>query len=227
MSTAETYSLESNVDTYADTDDYRSLSRSAVFGMVLGVLGLLSLIFAGLILLPVAGLFFAISAWYGILKYPTELSGKPLALAALALNLGLAIVAPIRHAYIYATEVPDGFERISFSMLKSPMGAPDAPTLDALNLDGKKIFLKGYIHPTSISSTNAKNFVLVPDWGTCCFGGQPPLTHMVQVNLGGDMSVKMSQRKLKLAGTFKVDKELKPISGLEGVYYQLQADYLK
>ncbi len=93
------------------------------------------------------------------------------------------------------------------------MGAPDAPTKEALSLDGKKIFLKGYVHPTSVTSTSAKNFVLVPDWATCCFGGQPPLTHMVEVNLKGDMSVRASQRKIKLAGTLKVDKNLKPISG--------------
>ncbi len=83
-----------------------------------------------------------VSGWLGIQKYPTELSGKPVALIGLALNLLLSTIAPARHAYIYATEVPEGFERISFATLKSPMGAPDAPTKEALSLDGKKIFLK-------------------------------------------------------------------------------------
>jgi hypothetical protein len=34
-------------------------------------------------------------------------------------------------------------------------------------------------------------------------------------------------RKRKFAGTLRVDPRLKPVSGVNGVYYQLQADYLR
>jgi hypothetical protein len=63
--------------------------------------------------------------------------------------------------------------------------------------------------------------------GTCCFGGQPKLTDMIQVTLADPLRIKYSYQRRKLAGVLKVDRRLKPISGLKGVYYQLEADYVK
>jgi hypothetical protein len=78
-----------------------------------------------------------------------------------------------------------------------------------------------------MSSYEAKKFVIVPDLGTCCFGGQPPLTHMIEVTLTGDQYAHKDFRKKRLAGTFSVNPYLKPVDGLQGVYYQLRADILK
>ncbi len=66
--------------------------------------------------------------------------------------------------------------------------------------------------------------MLVPDLGTCCFGGQPNVDDMVEVTLGGDDFAKYKMRQVKLAGTLMVDQHLKPIEGLEGVLFQLKAD---
>jgi len=212
----------------SSSDDlvYQSFSRGAVASTVLGVLGLLSFFFVGLLLLPVVGLLLGIGALLSIRRYPDELLGKPLALAGIALGGLTLCTAPAYHAYIYATEVPPGYERIAFSKLISPTGAPDQPPTEALALDGQQIFVKGYIHPTSMDSPKAKKFVLVPDLGTCCFGGQPPLTHMIEVTLTGDNFATRNMRKQKLAGTLRVNRALKPIDGLEGVYYTLKADYI-
>ncbi|MGN6544550.1 MAG: DUF3299 domain-containing protein [Aureliella sp.] len=206
---------------------YQSVSRSAVASMVLGALGLLSFVFVGLLLLPIAGLLLGISALLAIRKYPGELLGKPVAWMGVALSGFTLCGAPAYHAYVYATEVPPGYQRIAFGSLISPTGAPDLPPAQALELDGQDVFIKGYIHPTSMDSPRAKKFVLVPDLGTCCFGGQPPLTHMIEVTLTGDSYATKSLRKLKLAGTLHVNRALKPIDGLEGVYYTLKADYIR
>ena len=120
---------------------------------------------------------------------------------------------PVMNAWLFAT-------------LTSPKNAPDQPPAEALKFDGKKIFVKGYIHPTSMDAPRAKKFVLVPDLGTCCFGGQPPLTHMIEVTLSGDDFAKKSMRTQKLSGTLRVNRQLKPIEGLQGVYYTLQADQI-
>ena len=61
--------------------------------------------------------------------------------------------------------------------------------------------------------------------GTCCFGGQPKLTDMIEVTLDEPLRIEYSMRKRKLAGIFKVDTQLKAIDGLGGVYYQLQANH--
>ena len=62
--------------------------------------------------------------------------------------------------------------------------------------------------------------------GTCCFGGNPALTDMIEVTLQPPKHIDFSWRKRKLGGILHVDTKLKPVSGLNGVYYRLDAEYL-
>lgn len=206
---------------------YRTVSRAAVFSLILGLAGIASLLSPWMIVIPISGLICGAVALANIKRYPLELSGAGLAKTGLAVSAMLGIVAPAYHTYVYFTEVPDGYERVSFWILSTKSYEPDYPTKDALDLNGKPIFIKGYIHPTSISSSKAKKFILIPDLGTCCFGGQPRLTDMIEVTLTGDQTVKPSLRQIKLAGVLKVDTSLKPVKELQGVFYQLKADYLQ
>ncbi len=212
-----------------DSDEftYKSLSRAAMLCIVFGLFGLLAWISPLLLFLPAVGLLFGVVALANIKKYPNELIGKPFALVGMFFCVSILIASPIRHIYIYYTEVPEGFERVSFGSLKSRMGEPDFPTEEAIALNGKKVFLKGYIHPTSISSNSTKTFVLVPDWGTCCFGTQPPLTHMIQVRLVNDGYAYKSVRQHSVAGTLEVHPYVKPVEGLEGVFYEFEAEHFQ
>jgi hypothetical protein len=221
--------VSSTIKSSEVTEDigYKSVSRGAVFAFILALCSPLSFYTPAVLFLPLAGVFFAVSALVSFRRYPDELTGRPLAYAGFALAGITLIAAPIQHAYIYATEVPEGYERISFGDLKSPLGSPDRPTKAALALDGKKVFLRGYVHLASCSSSSVKNFILVPDLATCCFGKQPPLTHMIEVNLGGDLLIEPSMRKLRLAGTLYVDSQLKQLSSVQGVYYQMRVDHLR
>jgi len=214
-------------DAYSDEYGYTSLSRAAVLSLVFGILGLLSWYSPLLLFLSTLGAIFALFAFANLRKYPSELSGKNLARLGALLSLTMLVASSLKHTYVYYTELPEGYERISFAALKSPVGAPDVPPQTALELDGKKVFLKGYIHPTSLSSNAAKTFVLVPDWATCCFGQQPPLTHMIEVKLTGDEFASKSLKRHSLAGTLSVRPNMKPVDGLQGVYYELEADHFK
>jgi hypothetical protein len=230
MSTASTSQIEPterSEEFYSDEYSYKSLSRAAVLSLVFGILGLLSWYSPLLLFLSLLGAIFALIAFANFRKYPNEISGKVLAQIGLLISSVMLVSSPLKHAYVYYTELPDGYERISFAALKSPIGAPDVPPQTAIDLDGKKVFLKGYIHPTSLSSNAAKTFVLVPDWATCCFGQQPPLTHMIEVKLTGDEFASKSLRKHSLAGTLLVRPYKKPVDGLDGVYYELEADHFK
>lgn len=210
-----------------DGDVYRSVSRAAVVSVILSVFGLLSFTSYLLLGFSILGLIVAIVSFSGFRKYPDELLGKPFAYAG-ALLAGFALIAaPAWHLYVYATEVPEGYTRVEFATLKSGKNEPDMPGEEALQLDGEQVFIKGYIHPTSMDTMMAKRFVLVPDLGTCCFGGQPPLTHMIEVTLSGDQYATKSYRQQRLAGELNVNPNLKPVNGLTGVYYQLRADVLK
>lgn len=206
---------------------YRTVSRAAVFSLILGLAGFASLLSPWMIVIPICGLICGVVALANIKRYPLELSGSGLAKLGLAISAVLGVTSPSYHTYVYFTEVPDGYERVSFWVLSTKSYEPDYPSKDALSLNGKSVFIKGYIHPTSVSSSKANKFILIPDLGTCCFGGQPRLTDMIEVTLPNNQSVKPSLRQIKLAGVLKVDTNIKPVKELQGVFYQLKADYLK
>ena len=136
-------SFEGHEDDYG----YRSVSRAAVLCSVFALMGLLSWYSPLLLVLPAVALFFGLIAFGNLKRYPTELSGRPVAVAGFLMALLTLAICPVKHAYIYYTELPEGYERISFAALKSPVGAPDIPPMSAMELDGKMVFVKGYIHP--------------------------------------------------------------------------------
>jgi hypothetical protein len=206
---------------------YRALSRAAVASVVMGLLGLSALTAAPLILLPALGLVLGVWGSRAIRRYPNEYSGRSLAIAGIVGNLLLLLGSSALHAAIYVTEVPEGAMRISFADLQPSKRTPELPVPpEALDLDGKRIFVKGYVYPDG-QQYNIRRFILVPDMGTCCFGGQPKLTDMIEVTLRDPHRTIYSRTKRKLAGVLRVDSNLKPVSGLNGVYYQLDADYVR
>ncbi len=214
------------------TDDfpYRALSRGAIASMILAVLAVIGLVpgFQVFLVLAVFGIAAAIMGLRITRLYPREYSGRMLAKVALTANLLLLLGGVGEHAYIYATEVPEGYQRVHFYSLQQPATAIHTePTEAALALNKQKIFLKGYIHP-SAGSGQLNRFVLVPDLGTCCFGGQPKSTDMVEVTLTGGHTVRASLLKVKLAGDFFVTPHGAQSKDFENpVYYRLRADYAK
>lgn len=210
---------------HEEDEVYRAVSRAAVSSMVLGILGLLAFWFVPLLVFPVAASSLALLSFSQFRRYPEELTGRPLAKLGLALGVMTVVGATALHVYTYLTEVPEGYSRVSFSQLMSPDPEVDVPPPSALELDGKSVFLKGYILPSTQASGLTKRFVLVPDLATCCFGSmQPKLTHMVEVSLSGEQTARFRFRPVRLAGTLKVQEQIKPLDDLGGVYYQLAAD---
>ena len=70
---------------------------------------------------------------------------------------------------------------MSLTKYNAPLVGPKKYT-SYKELDGKKVFIKGYMYPSS-QMTGIREFVLCRDNGTCCFGGQPRLTDMIRVKL--------------------------------------------
>lgn len=185
---------------------YRALSRSAITALVLFVISLLGLIppFEPVLALAFLGVVFALLAVRSIRRYPDEFSGLGMAKFSLIANLLVLTGGIGMHTYVYLTEVPPGHVRVQFYKLKFE-AEPDRPTEDAIALDGKDIFIKGYIHPSS-GGGMLRQFVLVGDLGTCCFGGQPKSSEMVEVTLTGGQTVKGGMTRRKLAGKFTLNK---------------------
>jgi hypothetical protein len=206
---------------------YRAISKAAITSLILGVISSLGLAFPPFLILAALGLLLGIIALKNVYRYPEELSGKVPAFLGTLLSGLLVVGGTSLHCVIYVTEVPEGYLRISFADLQPSDERPDLPVPPAaLELDGEQVFVKGYLYPDG-QQRNIKRFVLVPDMGTCCFGGQPALTDMIEVTLEDPLRAVFARRKRKLGGILKVDTSLKPVNGLTGVYYQMTADYLK
>jgi len=210
-----------------DFEPYRSVSKAAVISVLLGAMGVLGLMFPVMLALPMMGAIFGLLSIHTLRQYPNEVTGWIPAVLGSFLGLALSFGGVGLHTYIYLTEVPDGFERITFYELQPQLRSQRIPP-EATQLDKQKIFIKGYMHPSGTQGMGeVEKFVLVPDMGTCCFGGQPKLTDMIEVTLQGGLKTRYSRTKKKLAGVFSVDSKLKPVSGLDGVYYQLDASYVR
>ena len=210
----------------AEYELYRSLSKAAVVSLILALLSITVVLFPPLLILPLAGMLMGFTALANIRRFPKELTGEGLAKAGIAMSAMFFFMGGAGHTYVYLTEVPDGYQRVTWPVLQPTKERPDLPVSpEALELDGKQVFIKGYVHPAVEGMGPIRKFVLVPDMGTCCFGGQPKLTDMIEVTLMND-TIRYNTQRQKLGGSLNVDTRKKPVSGLDGVYYTLQADYL-
>ena len=208
-------------------DEYRVLSVLAVASVLIAIISLPALFFVKLCFLPVTGLVLGFKAIREISARPGELTGLGLARAGLFLSAAIFLGSIAIATTIYLTEVPEGYERISFIDMQPDDAHPELPVPPyAIERNGQKVFVKGYVYPDDTKS-ELHRFVLVPDMGTCCFGGQPALTDMIEVTLKDPLRLKYSLKRRRLGGILKVDTRKKPVSGLGGVYYQLDADYVK
>jgi hypothetical protein len=221
---------------------YRAISRAAVISAVLAAISLplvvlavvsmrfqvgdaVPLGFLGAFLGAIAFIMGVVAA-RTIRRYPTEYTGGRLAKAGMIGGLFLAIIGSSSASFTYSTEVPDGYSRVGFWELQPDPDEPELPFAPkAIQLTGTPIFIKGYMHPGVASMGKVNHFILVPDMGTCCFGGQPKPTDMIEVFIpDGKERVAYSPRRVKLAGTFLLaDRPIKSL-GLNNVWYHMEAD---
>src|SRR5580704_7338987 len=128
--------------------EYRALSAVAVASLVAGVLSLAAPLSWLCLGFPIAGLILGTLAWRQISARPDELAGLSLAKAGVGLSALFFLVGPGWLLLQQATEVPAGYERVSYEQLQpspSALGVPIPP--EAYALEGKKVFIKGYVYP--------------------------------------------------------------------------------
>jgi hypothetical protein len=209
-------------------DHYRALSTAAVAGLIVGLLSVFALLDWTLIAIPAVGLLLSALAWAKVRRNRSELTGEKVAQAGFGLSLLFLIAAPAWLTYDFVTELPPGYERISYAELQ-----PDERTAgqlvppSALALEGKKVFIKGFVFPGR-QKDGIKEFLLVRDQGECCFGGNPKITDRIQVSLENPLLLTYEPRLHKVGGTFHVEVSPKTIDGAKGgIYYHLRADHLQ
>ncbi|MBX3411145.1 MAG: DUF3299 domain-containing protein [Pirellulales bacterium] len=216
-----------NTEFVADDEyvgEYRALSALAVTSVVLGVCSAAAVLDWSLALFPLAGIVFGIWALVRIRRNSETLTGAKIAKIGLALSILGWAGGWSWLTYDYLTEVPPGYERISYADLQADATGTPVPAA-AKALDGKRVFIKGYVYPGA-QTQGIQRFVLVRDNGTCCFGGaMPKLNDMVDVKLSDPLRIVYATGVFRVAGTFRVQSTSAP--GLGEVLYQLDADYVK
>lgn len=213
------------------TEIYRSVSRLAVASLVVALFSQLAWIFPALALIGAAAVVMGWIARKKIRRFSNELTGSMMANFGLLFGLIAFIGGPSMHWYILAMEVPEGYLPISFHELRpneveksQKMPVP----LAAKEYDGKTIFVRGYVHPGVASLDDIKQFVLVPDMKTCCFGGQPKLTDMIEITVVKGQGVEYSYRRRGIGGVFRLrPRATKGPGGINSGYYVLDADHVQ
>ena len=212
-----------------ETQQYRSISKAAVVCVVFALMSVLAFMFEALVLLPLLSICFGLFALSQIKKYPEELTGKTATQIGVAVSSIVLVSAVVMYAYIYATEVPDGYQRISFYTLE-PNKRTKLPVSEAaLEFDGEKVFLKGYVRP-GMKKNRLKKFIMVGDFGSCCFGGNPKITDVVAVRLiNDDDYVNYGYRLRRIGGEFTLHRRPKSVreKDLPSIIYEIEADYVK
>ena len=213
---------------------YRALSKNAVLSVMFGLLASAGLLFINLGVFGLCGLMFGVLALRSLRRFPDELTGQVVARLGIGISLAMLVSTASLHTWVYLTEVPDGYQRISFYDLRPRHRKMELVSPEATSLNGKNVFIKGYMHPGVKDQGRIRQFVLVPDMKTCCFGGQPDLLDMMEVTLPTTSTVQYSMSKLKLAGEFvlnedvlKSNRQKQVVGQLQGGLFELRVDQVR
>lgn len=199
---------------------YRPICPSAVISMVLAVLGLVAFLTILGLVLPFLGLILGVVALLQVRGAKGEMGGRFLATSGLVLSCLVLTGGTAYHSYVFATEVPEGYERKSFNRDISKKGFVQRNGVTEISpavkqLDGQKIFVKGYMYPLA-QTEGLPAFILVKDSEKCCFGGNPDQTDMIVIYMQEGLVVDYVPGLVAVAGVFKsgapqVLGELQPV----------------
>jgi hypothetical protein len=206
---------------------YRPIPVLVPISLAFIFLSLVAAMLVELLVVPAMGAVLAFLAVRQIRASRGNLSGGRLALASAVIQLTMLAGFGTLHAYSIATEVPPGFERVSFTADISKKGFSNQNGMTGIHPDvqklvDKKVMIKGYMYPTK-TSEGLKSFVLCRDNGDCCFGGQPKTTDMILVHMTGENTARFRTGLVSVAGTFKAEPTVDE-TGLRPVY-QLECEF--
>jgi hypothetical protein len=219
-------------------DDYRAMSGGAVAGLLLGFLSAIMLgaaansLQACLLLapVPILGILVSTRALSRIRSQPDDYCGGGLAKAGLFLSAFFLVSGLGSGLYLAAVEVPDGYEPISFLTMKPDAIEERGGTVippDVRQLDGQRVFIKGYMRPQEFKS-NLATFLLVRDNQQCCFGPLSDVKYydQMRVELTPPLKADYSNGMFRVGGRLKIQPE-NLVAGSSAPVFTLVADYLK
>ncbi len=222
-----------------ETFQYRALHTGAVIGLVLAAFSAVFTLAASasspeaciwVALLNAPALSLCMWSLSKIRREPDQYTGRPLALLGLALSVVFLFGGVAYGGYTYLTEVPEGYTRISFGAMKPDALQERSGVIvppEVADLDGKKVFIKGYIRPDSIPvSRGIDRFLLVRDNNQCCFGDISTVKYhdQILVDMVGSLRVDYAEGVFRMGGILKVEPQNATAGAIRPVF-SLKADY--
>lgn len=206
---------------------YKPIPPLAPVSALLGICGLSGLLSPLGLVFAIFGLALGSLAVFQIRRAEGDLGGRKLALLGTTLSAVLLVGGAGLHVYWYQTEVPEGFQRISFGadISKKGLHYEDGqlqPHAEIEKLAGQPIFLKGYMYPEQ-RLDGISTFILCRDNGQCCFGGQPKIEDMIKVKMADGKYARYSDHMVAVAGVFRL-RDLSRVGNLEPAF-ELEATH--
>lgn len=200
---------------------YKPIPPLAPVSALLGICALSGLLSPLGLIFAVFGSVLGFMAMLQIQRADGDLGGRKLASVGVAMSAVLLVGGTGLHFYWYQTEVPEGFQRISFGADISKKGfvvedGEGRAHPDIAALEGKPLFLKGFMYPEQ-NLDGISSFILCRDNGDCCFGGQPKLTDMIKVKLTDGLTARYSAHMVSVAGVFRL-RDLRKTGNLEPAF---------
>ncbi len=185
------------------------------------------------IAIPAVGMSVSLWSFGKIRRESDQYTGLPLAIAGFVLSLVFLVSGAGYGSYVYFTEVPDGYERISFETLR-PTEQQDRggiivpPEVQALN--GKRVFIKGYMRPASSANglrTGIDRFLLVRDNNQCCFGDLSSVKYFDQMSVQITSSKRLddTMQILRMGGILEINPDNALLGPGNTSVFSLKADY--
>lgn len=209
------------LDAEANEFNYRPVPALVPASGAFVLLSISAFIWDVLVLVPVVSFGLSLMAVRQIRRSPGEWSGLTAALVFAVLSFFAMSGSISLHAYNYVTELPTGFERVSFARDISDRGfiVRDGQTTvppEVQELSGKPVFVKGFMYPEQ-QTVGLTRFVLCKDSGDCCFGGQPKPTDMIVVEMVPGKTINYRAGLVSVAGVFEARPTV-DTSGVNPVY---------
>lgn len=210
--------LESELNEFS----YKPVPVIAVMGLVLALLSFIGIfVWLAMPLCLVAFVVSALSLWV-IRRSDGAFSGTMVAVSGIVLSLLFFASGIGLQVYMYQTEVPEGYQRVSFVRDISDKkvvveNGMMSPPKEVAELEGKSVFLKGYIYQTK-ETENLQSFLFVKDNASCCFGANPEIWDRLGVVMKDGKGIRYHAGKVAVAGTFRINPDFDPNGQLEPLY---------
>lgn len=207
--------------------DYRPMPVLAPVSLVFGIFSSIGLLAPFVLTLGMVGAVLAVICLIQIRRADGALGGRLLASLGLGLSVLFFASGVCRHAYAFATEVPDGYRRVNFpreiSMKKFVIenGIKELHP-DVKPLVDQPIFIKGYMYPEQ-QQFGLTSFVLLRDNGKCCFGGNPAPEDMILVEMQQNQTVDFLSGLVAIGGVLRANPNPNP--NIDDPVYRIEGNH--